>query len=465
MNRKAFEGVAQAYQEVKKTIKDNLESFMKKFEGTKSEASQEAMDAKTPEDLRVLGKKLMERADALETEQKELKKEQAEGKEMAAETGKEYDEEVETQKAEARQLEIDRENKEGEDAARAAELLKKIQSGETGLTEQGEGTKPEKGININNKNMGFEAPSSEGTGKKLSSLAESILKDARKKGDYSELSREQGYIPEMQNKTFKEKVDFLVEQGIDPTQVRIMHAKKDGEESLPGDYRIEAMAKNPNMVPALYDHLQKRDLKLPPKQQAIAILGIINNGDKSFVETDSFKDIMESMDKSYQKEFSQALQKKGYEGLKEQPKVTAKESVVESPAEKEARRKQEETYFKKDWFTLTKNEIVSSDGGAQYNQYSQERRLAVSPRAEALYKNPKTFSESNGVIVAVPEFPNDNECVFLRTGDLEKARMELRRMGYQENPGMWVPDMNADASLRKGSIAKQWDKYAENHKE
>lgn len=154
-----FEGAVTAYQEVKKTIKDKWEGFKKKFEETKSEMSQEVMKAETPEDLIALGKKLQEQGETLKAEQGELEKEEAEDKEMAAEMGKEYDEEtayqnatektkkdqkkelagavaeeydqeIETQKAEAKQLEMDKQNQAAEDAAAAEEILKKLQGGE-----------------------------------------------------------------------------------------------------------------------------------------------------------------------------------------------------------------------------------------------------------------------------------------------------------------------------------------------
>jgi len=56
MRREAFGGVVQTLEKVKKSVQEKWDGFKKKFEGTKTELSQEVMGAKSPEDLIALGK-------------------------------------------------------------------------------------------------------------------------------------------------------------------------------------------------------------------------------------------------------------------------------------------------------------------------------------------------------------------------------------------------------------------------
>jgi len=78
----AFEKVASTYETVKKSVQEKWEGFKKKFEGTKTEASQEVMNAKTPEDLIVLGKKLQEQGEALKAEEESVKQEETQGENL-----------------------------------------------------------------------------------------------------------------------------------------------------------------------------------------------------------------------------------------------------------------------------------------------------------------------------------------------------------------------------------------------
>ena len=73
--RQAFEAVSKAYETVKKSVQEKWEGFKQKFEGTKSEMSREVMEAKSPDDLIALGKKLQEQGEALKIEEQEVKQE------------------------------------------------------------------------------------------------------------------------------------------------------------------------------------------------------------------------------------------------------------------------------------------------------------------------------------------------------------------------------------------------------
>ncbi|MDD5397011.1 MAG: hypothetical protein PHW24_03050 [Candidatus Moranbacteria bacterium] len=75
--RAAFEAASKAYETVKKSVQEKWEGFKKKFEGTKTEASQEAMNARTPDDLIALGKKLQAQGEALKAEEESVKIEEA----------------------------------------------------------------------------------------------------------------------------------------------------------------------------------------------------------------------------------------------------------------------------------------------------------------------------------------------------------------------------------------------------
>lgn len=150
-----FENAVQKFEKVKTSIQEKWQGFKKKFEGTKGELSQEVMKAETPEDLIVLGKKLQEQGEALKVEQGALEKEEAESgekhetdkrsiveadqeeanemhenKELAGVMAEEYDQEIETQKAEAKQLEMDKQQQAAKDTAEAEAILKKLHGGE-----------------------------------------------------------------------------------------------------------------------------------------------------------------------------------------------------------------------------------------------------------------------------------------------------------------------------------------------
>lgn len=151
------------YEKVKSAVAEKWEGFKKKFEGTKSEMSQEVMDAKSPEDLIALGKKLQEKGEALKLEKDGVEKEEvgndheealkdnetfdkekAHGE--ALEENSAFDEAEATKKAseEAEKARIQAEEdakKIAEDAKKAEELLAKIKSGNLGAE------KPEEVVN------------------------------------------------------------------------------------------------------------------------------------------------------------------------------------------------------------------------------------------------------------------------------------------------------------------------------
>lgn len=83
--RVAFEKVAKAYEVAKESVKNKWENFKKKFEGTKSEMSQEVMNAKSPDELIDLGKRLQKKGEALKTEEEAAKQEESEEKRLEAE--------------------------------------------------------------------------------------------------------------------------------------------------------------------------------------------------------------------------------------------------------------------------------------------------------------------------------------------------------------------------------------------
>jgi hypothetical protein len=87
----AFEKVAQTYETVKKSVQEKWEGFKKKFEGTKTEASQEVMNAETPDDLIALGKKLQAQGEALKAEEGEIKQEESTGEALEAEKGEMFE--------------------------------------------------------------------------------------------------------------------------------------------------------------------------------------------------------------------------------------------------------------------------------------------------------------------------------------------------------------------------------------
>ena len=170
--KQAFEKVAQTYETVKKTVKEKWENFKNKFEGTKSEASQEIMKAESPDDLIASGKKLQEKGEALKIEKDGVEKEELQGKGLeeeksgmiedaheealeenkmrdkekmdnlhkeALEENKAFDEAKVAKKseeeAERRRLQAEEDAKKtAEDAKKAEELLAKIKSGNLGET-------------------------------------------------------------------------------------------------------------------------------------------------------------------------------------------------------------------------------------------------------------------------------------------------------------------------------------------
>lgn len=74
----------QALEGVKKSVQEKWDGFKKKFEGAKSELSQEVMSAKSPEDLIALGKKLQAQGEALQLEEDGVKQEEAQGEGLEA---------------------------------------------------------------------------------------------------------------------------------------------------------------------------------------------------------------------------------------------------------------------------------------------------------------------------------------------------------------------------------------------
>jgi hypothetical protein len=156
MGMKFGEGVTNVYENVKKAVAEKWEGFKKKFEGTKSEMSLEVMNAKSPEDLILLGKKLQEQGEALKLEEDGVKKEGIENdheealkdnesfdKEKAhgeaLEENKAFEEDKATKEAEKaaeeerKRLQAEENAKKvAEDEQKAAELLEKIKSGNLG---------------------------------------------------------------------------------------------------------------------------------------------------------------------------------------------------------------------------------------------------------------------------------------------------------------------------------------------
>ena len=158
--------VTSTYEKVKSAVAEKWEGFKKKFEGTKSEMSQEVMDAKSPEDLIALGKKLQEQGEALKLEKDGVEKEEmgndheealkdnetfdkekAHGE--ALEENNAFDEAEATKKAseEAEKARIQAEEdakKIAEDAKKAEELLANIKNGNLGTKKPAEAVSEEK---------------------------------------------------------------------------------------------------------------------------------------------------------------------------------------------------------------------------------------------------------------------------------------------------------------------------------
>lgn len=146
--RKTFEKLSATYEGVKKTIQEKWEGFIKKFEGTKLEASKEAMSAQSPDDLIALGRKLQKQGEILKAEEKNLNSEKTdETNKYKAEEDKllnddhaealtendKFDkakaaEKAETERIAAEELTRRAELQEKEDAQKATELLEKIKS-------------------------------------------------------------------------------------------------------------------------------------------------------------------------------------------------------------------------------------------------------------------------------------------------------------------------------------------------
>lgn len=137
--RQAFEAAAKAYETVKKSIQEKWEGFKKKFEGTKAEASQEVMNAKTPEDLIALGKKLQQQGETLKLEEEGLKQEEGMQIEKEVEMNvtkdeADYQESVKAQESADmdKMIEIDRiqTEKEAQEQVEHEEYVKKTQEDE-----------------------------------------------------------------------------------------------------------------------------------------------------------------------------------------------------------------------------------------------------------------------------------------------------------------------------------------------
>jgi hypothetical protein len=149
--------------------------------------------------------------------------------------------------------------------------------------------------------------------KVLSNLAVHALESA-KQNDYSEFKD----VPELQNITLQKKIDWFLSNGVDPEKVRIQHAGKYGEESLPEDYVFNEMLKKPEFAPVLFNHLYSRDRTYTTEQKAQAILAIIESGKSNLVNGgDSFERIITSsgLDENQREEVSAALRANGYEDI------------------------------------------------------------------------------------------------------------------------------------------------------
>lgn len=156
--------------------------------------------------------------------------------------------------------------------------------------------------------------------KELSGLAKSAIEDAKNKNDYSFFRQIRDVAPEMKGKSIAAQIDFLVENGIDPTRVYVQSAgphPDDTPERLSSSYQIEAMARTPEMAAVLYNHLYMKDLELSAEQRGIAILGVIEHGDRTLVEGLNNHHILtsSSLDESYRSKVSQALRSSGYEDM------------------------------------------------------------------------------------------------------------------------------------------------------
>jgi hypothetical protein len=75
--KQTFEKATQIYEGIKKSIQEKWDGFKKKFEGTKSKISQEVINAKSPDDLIALGKKLQEQGETLKNEEQNMKQEKS----------------------------------------------------------------------------------------------------------------------------------------------------------------------------------------------------------------------------------------------------------------------------------------------------------------------------------------------------------------------------------------------------
>jgi hypothetical protein len=138
----AFKKAQETYKSVKEAISQKWEGFKKKFEGTKSEMANEVMNAKTPEDLIALGKKLQEQGESLQSEQlgieteetgeddkfEKFQKEDYENDFEAATKENEQFDEAKAAKEANRQAGEDA-SKVTEDEAAAAKLLEQIKNG------------------------------------------------------------------------------------------------------------------------------------------------------------------------------------------------------------------------------------------------------------------------------------------------------------------------------------------------
>lgn len=163
--KQAFEAATKAYETVKKSVQEKWEGFKKKFEGTKTEMSREVMDAKSPEDLIALGKKLQEQGEALKAEEEGVKAEETSEEEKhkqeegeiiteahgeALEMNKDFDENKAAEQAEAERIAAEeqatheeyKKTSEVSDQARIEELRAKL-NGEVGK-EQAEKSPEEK---------------------------------------------------------------------------------------------------------------------------------------------------------------------------------------------------------------------------------------------------------------------------------------------------------------------------------
>lgn len=161
MSKKMFEAVVQKYEGVKKSIQERWESFKNKFEGSKSELSQDVLKAGTPDELLAVAEKIKNEAEAMKAEQDGIKQEESredaayederqtevnraheevfkghEKYEEASEMNRAFDENKAAEEAALEKARIAAEEKKTaeDDAARREEILAKINGKDTEIS-------------------------------------------------------------------------------------------------------------------------------------------------------------------------------------------------------------------------------------------------------------------------------------------------------------------------------------------